>query len=181
MTKIVPTVTVAVTPIGPGKSLTPTELVGLAREVGIGIRSLEDILEPYKVSRSAYEKLKKNETFNKLVDAARIEWHSAPNTMIRTQLEALAAAEQALPHLYARAISGKDPLNHAVEAVKWMTDVAGLRKTPTQGQQNERFQITINLGADTTIEFDGSRVPVDGTNQPVPIALPFVDDKEERV
>jgi hypothetical protein len=181
MTQIVPSVTVPVTTPVPGTQLTPADVARLAREVGLAMRDLEDILVRFNITAETYEKLKTHEWFNKLVDEYRIEWQSTTNTMTRTQLEALHTAEQAIPHLYARAISGKEPLNHATDTIRLLTDIAGLKKTPAQGTQNERFQITINLGADTKIEFDGSRLPIDGTGAPAPLAIPLVDDKEERV
>jgi len=179
MTQIVPTVAVTVPVIDPSLQLTPAIVAGLAHELGMGLRDEADVLATYKIAPAIYEKLKTFEWFNKLVDAATIEWHSATNVTIRTQIEANYAAEQGLPHVYARAVSGKDPLNHVVEAFKWMTDVAGLKKTPNQGQQGERFQINIQLGADTKIEFDGSKAPIDGSG--TLLALPFIEDKEDRV
>ena len=178
MTQIVPSVTVPVTPV-PSLSLTPSDYARLAREVGMGMRDLDNVLASFNIDPATYEKLKAHEWYNKLVDEYRIEWESTTNTTARTQLKSLYAAEAALEHVYARCISGKEPLNHVVEGVKWFTDVAGLKKNPGQGAQNERFQITINLGADTKIEFDGSRAPIEGTASP--LALPFIDDKEERV
>jgi hypothetical protein len=181
MTQIVPTVPVTVPVTVPGLPFTTADYARLAREVGIAMRDLDEILASFNISPAAYEKIKANEWYSKLVDEYRIEWNSTTNTTMRTQLKSLYAAEEALAHVYARCVNGKEPLNHVVEGVKWMTDVAGLKKTPNQGSQNDRFQITINLGADTKIEFDGSRAPIDGAGTSAPLALPLIDDKEERV
>ena len=182
MTQIVPSVpvTVPVTPV-PGTTFTPADIARLAREVGIGMREIEEILTSFNIDAATYEKIKTNEWFNKLVDEYRIEWHATTNTLTRTQLKSLYAAEEAISHVYSRAVSGKEPLNHVVEAVKWMTDIAGAKKTPGQGQQNERFNIVINLGADMKIEFDGSKAPIDGSGALATLAMPVIDDKEERV
>jgi hypothetical protein len=82
-----------------------------------------------------------------------------------------------MPHIYARMLSTGEQLNHVVEAGKWLSDIGGLKKDPNKGQPGERFQITINLGADTKIEFDGSKLPLGG--EP---SIPLLElDKEERV
>jgi hypothetical protein len=178
MTPIVPSVTVPVTLPDTGVVLTPFIVSGLAREIAMNIREPEEILETFKISPEAYEKLKANEFFTKLVDAARIEWQSATNTIARTQIEAAALVEQAMPDIFLRMKNKNEPLNHVVDAGKWLSDIGGLKKDPTKGQPGERFQITINLGADTKLEFDGSRLPIVG---PALASLPAPDDKEERV
>lgn len=180
MTQIMPPVTVAVTPIEVSTPLTPHIVTGLAREVAIGLRETEEILATYKVSTAAYETLKKTDLFQKLVDAARIEWNSALNTVNRTQLEAAALVESILPKIFARMNDSKEALNHVVEAGKWLSDVGGLKKVPGHGDPGERFTIEINLGADTKLTFDQSRAPLAG--DPVTLALPEPRiDPEERV
>jgi hypothetical protein len=138
----------------PETPLTPYIVTGLARETALGLREEADILATFKVSTDTYEKLKQDELFQKLVDAARIEWQSALNTVARTQLEAAAAVEAAMPHIYARMIDPKEPLNHAVEAGKWLADMAGLKKVQGSSEPGERFKIEINLGADTRLSFE---------------------------
>lgn len=180
MAQIVPTVTVAVTPIAPRGPLTPALLAALAREIAWAVRDEAEIVAAFKVDPAAYETLKKNEVFQKLVDAARIDWQGSGNTSLRNQIEAAATFEAAMPFIYARMISGREPLNHVTDAAKLLADVAGIKKTPNVGQTSERFQITINLGADTKLEFDMAKSPVDGA--PVlELAGPPVDDKEDRV
>ena len=174
MVEVVPPVTVAVTVPEASATLTPQLIVALAREVGREMIDLDRILATLKVSAADYEKLKANEVFRKLVDAARTEWHSSDNTGARNQIEAAFTFEQAQPYIYARMISGKEPLNHVVEAAKLLADVAGIKKPPTAGAPTERFQITINLGADTQLTYDLSK------GDPT-LALPAPDEKEERV
>jgi hypothetical protein len=86
--------------------------------------------------------------------------------------------EQALPHLYARAINGKEPLNHAVDFLKLLTDLGGLKKDASKGQATEKFQIVINLGADTQFNYEGTKT-VDAA--PELTMIPVVDDAEDRV
>lgn len=180
MTQIVPTVPVTVPVTAPEPDLTPALVGGLARELAIGLRELEDILVAYNLSRTTYDKLQGNEFFTKAVDLARIEWNSAGNTIVRTQLEVAAAFELGFPKAYAIALDPKTPFNHSVDFFKLMADVGGIKKQPNQGQAGERFQITINLGADTTLEFEGSRTPLNG--DPALAALPIPQlEPEERV
>lgn len=179
MTQIVPSVPVTLPVIPEAPQLTIQKVAGLAREIAMGIRELPDILETYKISTTAYEKLKNLEVFTKLIDIATIEWHAATNTPGRTQIEAAAALEQALPIAYARAISGNEPMNHVNEFLKLLADIGGVRKDPHKGTPGERFQININLGADTTISLDASKIPLSG--EPTLEALPAPDEKEERV
>ena len=180
MTQIVPSVTVPVTIPEPEATLTPALVAGLAREIAIGLRDMGDILASFKITPATYEKLKTNEFFTKAVDTYRIEWHSAPNTANRMQLECAATAEQGLPHAYARAISGNEPFNHVVDFFKWCSDVGGLKKDPSRGQPGERFQITINLGTDTKIEYDGSRAPITGDPVLEALPMPTFDEREDR-
>jgi len=185
MTPIVPTVTAAVNLPDMGVPLTPSIVYGLAREAAIDLRDIEEVLETYKVPAATYEKLKVTEFFGKLVDAARIEWQSALNTVPRTQLEAAAIVEQAMPKIYARMVDPKEPLNHVVEAGKWLSDVAGLKKGTTNAEPQEKFTIRIDLSADTkeqtTLTFEKSYALTNG--DPVLGALPVLeaDDKAERV
>lgn len=179
MIQVIPTLPPAVTT--PETELTPALVGGLAREVAINLRDLDDILATYKVSKATYEKIRTNDWFVKAVDMASIEWNSAANTIVRTQLEVAAAYEKGFPAAYARALDSKTAFHDTVDFFKHMADVAGVKKDATQGQAGERFQITINLGADTQLEFEGSRIPLSG--DPALPALPVLapDDSEERV
>lgn len=175
MTQIVPPVTEPVT-VNPEKTLTVAELAGFAREIAIGLRPEAVVLRQYSLTTSDYEKLKAHPLFTKLLEVARMEWQGAHNTVTRTQIEAALAAEEALPYIYARVVSGKEPLNHTVEAVKWMTDIAGLKKDNARGSGGEQFKIVINFGGTAGVNYEGNKL-VDVT--PEPAALPAPD--EERV
>jgi hypothetical protein len=178
MTQIVPSVTVQVTTSDPPVTLTPVLMAALARELAIGLREPADIVASWGITPEVYEKLKANELFSKTVESARVEWHSAGNTNTRLALEAAFTMEQALPHLYARAINGKEPLNHAVDFLKLLTDLGGLKKDASKGQATEKFQIVINLGADTQFNYEGTKT-VDAA--PELTMIPVVDDAEDRV
>ncbi len=180
MNELIPSVTVPVISTPEAPQLTIVKLAGLAREIVMDIRHLPDILETYKISAEAYEEIKTREIFIKLVDSARIEWNSATNTQLRTQIHAAATLEEILPLVHGRAQNGQEPLNHVTDFLKLLADIGGVRKDPNRGAPGERFQININLGADTTISLDGSKLPISG--DPILEALPLPEiDKEERV
>ena len=181
MTQIVPPVPIPITAAVTSTPLTAAVLSSLAREIAIGLRDLDDILAAHKISPADYESLKNNDFFTKVIDTARIEWNSAINTANRVQLEAAFTSEQLLAPIYARAVSGAEPLNHVVDFLKWLAEVGGLKKDPAKGQAGERFQITINLGADTKITYDGSKAPLSGDAALAALPLPAFDDKEDRV
>jgi len=145
------------------------------------MRDLDDILATYKISTATYEKLKTKDWFQKAVDTAKIEWNSADNALFRTQIEAIYTLEKAMPFGYARAVDPKEPLNHVVDFLKLCADIGGVKKQPGQGQTSERFQITINLGADTKLEFEGSRSPISANPALAALPVPELDDREERV
>jgi hypothetical protein len=179
MAQIVPVVTAPVITLEDAPPLTLAKLAGLAREIAMEIREVPDILQTYKISAATYEKLKDHEVFTRLIDSARVEWHAAINTPGRTQIEAAAALEQAIPVAYARAISGNEAMNHVTDFLKLLADIGGVRKDPSKGTPGERFQININLGSDT-ISLEGSKMPISG--EPTLTALPMPEiDKEERV
>lgn len=181
MAQIVPTVVTATVTSDPRSPMTPALAAAIARELAWAIRDEAEIIAAFKIAPADYEKLKNNEVFQKLVDAARIDWQGSGNAALRNQVEAAATFEQAMPFIYARMISGREPLNHVNDAAKLLADVAGIKKTPNVGQTSERFQITINLGADTKLEFDMAKSPIDGGTVLEALAGPPVDDKEDRV
>lgn len=181
MKPIVPSLPATVTPAIATEVPRGATLASLAKELAIGMRDPAEIIAAHNITPAAYEKLKNNEYFTKIVDSARVEWQSAGNTANRLQLEAAFTAEQILPAVYARAINGSEPLNHVVDVLKWLGDVGGLKKDPSRGQTGERFQITINLGADTQITYDGSKAPLAPDAALSALAGPVVDDKEDRV
>ncbi len=180
MAQIVPSVTVPVTLPSVSEPLTPTTFVGLAREIGIGLRDVTDILATYKLSAADYQKLKADDLFTQLVDAARIEWNSAKNVAARVQIEAAYTAEKVMPAIYARLIDTKEPLNHVVAGAQWLTKLAGLEKIPGSADTGERFNITINFDGGKKLVFDQSLTPTSGGT--VLEALPSPsEEKEERV
>lgn len=153
------------------------DLAAFAQELAMGLRSLEDILSSHNISPETYEILKEHPTFQRLLDGMRKEWLSINNTADRVAIEAAFTFEQAIPHLYARMINAKEPLNHATEVAKVLAKAGGIGESKREGVIGEKFNITINLGADTQLKFQPNVAPT----RPSPIldlsAEPELDEE----
>lgn len=125
----------------------------------MGIRNLPDILISHELTLPDYETIKLNPFFMRLLDASMMEWQSVRNTAERTAIEAAALFEQAMPIIYARMTNNKEQLNHVVEAAKLMAKAGGIGEGNSKNTQGEKFSITINLGADTKLEFNPNKTP----------------------
>ena len=119
----------------------------------MGLKGVEDILTSLGLSQLDYDKLNKDSRFIELLEVFRSDWANSLNTASRNQVETAIAFEQGLPHLFARIIDRNEPLNHVTEAMKLLADVAGLKKQPQIGGQQEKFKIIINLGEDHKMEY----------------------------
>ena len=126
-----------------------TKLAKFAREIAMNIRNFDELLTDYEITREDYEEVEKIEFFRRIRDQFVIEWNSSASSEQRTRLIALHYAEQALPVIGQRAADRNEALPAAVDAAKFLTRTAGL--TDAAGgsiPSQERFVITINLGAD---------------------------------
>jgi hypothetical protein len=119
----------------------------------MGLKGVEDILTSLGLSQLDYDKLNKDSRFIELLEVFRSDWANSLNTASRNQVETAIAFEQGLPYLFARIIDRSEPLNHVTEAMKLLADVAGLKKQPQIGGQQEKFKIIINLGEDHKMEY----------------------------
>jgi hypothetical protein len=135
-------------------------LAALAHEVAMDIEGLPAILDTYKLTQTEYDALLANETFTRILDAARVEWEAASNTLGRVKIKSAAMFEQVMPHLYARMVDRKENLNHVTETAKLVAKAAGIGEDAGRnGAPGEKFQIIINLGADT-MNIEQSKAPI---------------------
>jgi len=162
MTETVPAVTFPVTPLALPR-LSNYQLAELAREVAMGLRPLPLIVDNYGLTEPDYEILKENHFYKRLLEATVLEWASIRNTTERSALEAAALFEQAMPHIFSRMIDGKEQLNHVVAAAQLMAKAGGIGESKRDTLPGEKFSITINLGADTKLQFGGEKAPRDVT------------------
>ena len=170
MTEIVPPVTVPVSVPELAPPDSPYRLADLARELAMGLDTEETILSRHGLTPSTYETINKNEFFSKMLAAAKAEWHSIGNTTERASIEAAYCFEQAMPKLYARMIDNDVPLNQAVECAKMFAKAAGIGEGRRDTSAADKFTITINLGEDSKLSLEQSRVAI------APPADPMVVD-----
>lgn len=142
-------------------NLSQTGLAKLAREVAMQIRELPDVLTSFGLTSTQYEQIKVIPFYRRTLELLTVEWNSALSGPERARLISAAILEEALPVLGARMCSTSENLNAAVETGKLFAKISGVGESkPVQGA-NERFVITINLGADQELRFEKDVTPVD--------------------
>lgn len=146
-------------PLTKPTSYDPSTLVKLAKEIAQDIRPLDDVLASYKLSSNQWETIQRLPTFQRYLTAELADWNSASNTQERVKLKAATVIEEALPRIDAE-IHGAGALNHKIEALKVLKDLAGMGKDASIATSGEKFSITINLGEDRKLEFTKSLPPV---------------------
>jgi hypothetical protein len=129
--------------------------VRLAREIAIDHHDIETILKTHQIDDETWLDIRANPQFRKLLEQQIAEWQSATNTHERTALKAAALVEEWLPEANARLHDRSETLNGKVELGKLLARVAGMGLTTAgvEGGSGEKFSITINLGADSKLEF----------------------------
>lgn len=145
------------------------DLSRLAREIAMDIRELPAILATFKISVEQYAAIREHPYFKRILDAAIIDWNSALSTHGRIKIEAAAALEDALPVVAARMTNKEESLAMVTEAGKLMAKLAGIGENAREQQSSEKFNITINLGADT-VRYEKNVAPSGGAGA-VPTVL----------
>jgi len=125
-------------------------LAKLAREIAMNIRPVPVVLQDFGLTETAFYEITKNPFFQRARDQFALEWNSMLTTNERVKLISAYALEQALPRLTKR-MMGDEPLAAAADVAKLFSRNAGLGEAKAEGKSNERFQITINLGADKEV------------------------------
>jgi hypothetical protein len=140
---------------------TEVTLLKLAREVAMDLHPLEDILKRHKVSKADFTRISKLTRFQALLTDAVTTWHGALNTHERTKLKAAALVEEWLPELNTRMHDPQESLNAKIEGGKLAARIAemGLSKAGIEGGIGEKVSITINMGADSKLEFKKEAPP----------------------
>jgi len=130
--------------------------VKLAREIAIDHYELETILEHHQITTEAWTRIKDNPRFQALLESEIASWNEAGNTHERTKLKAAALVEEFLPEGNRLLHAPDQALPAKVELLKTLTRIAGMGLTGVgvDGAPSERFSITINLGADSKLQFE---------------------------
>jgi hypothetical protein len=127
----------------------------LAREIAADLHKLDAILKNSSISQEEFEEISKDPRFVTLLKSEIEAWNSAGNTHERTKLKAGMLMEEWLLEANARLHDAKEPLNSKTEVAKLLARLAGMgsEKADLLGGGGERFSITINLGADSKLQF----------------------------
>lgn len=128
--------------------------VKLAREIAMGIHSLDDILANNGVDTPGWDKIKVNARFIQLLESEVAAWNSAINANERVKIKTAVLIEEFLPKLNTRLHDPKESLDHVVKAATLAARLAGMGATGIgmQGDGGERFSVTINLGPDAKFQ-----------------------------
>jgi hypothetical protein len=128
----------------------------LAREIAADLYDIETILKNNNINSDQWSVISADPRFSTLLQAEVEAWNAASNTHERTKLKAGMLMEEWLLEANARLHDGKETLAAKTEVAKLLARLAGMgveRGDPTGGMGGERFQITINLGADHKLSF----------------------------
>lgn len=143
-----------------------TKYLRVAREVAIDLYDIETILKSNEINETQWERMRRDPQFLQLLEAEKLAWNAAANTLERTKLKAGALIEEFLPEANARIHDKNETLTAKTELVKTLTRIAGmgLDRASIEGGGGERFQVTINLGADHKLQFQHQVTPkvIDG-------------------
>jgi hypothetical protein len=137
-----------------------TLLLRVAREIAINLHDIETILSNNQISPEAWERIKSDPRFQRLLDGEVQAWHAAGNTTERTKLKAGALIEEFLPEANARLHDRGESLAAKTELMKTLARVAGMgERAAIEGASGGGFTVTINLGADHKLEFQKAALP----------------------
>lgn len=134
----------------------------LAREVAANIYPVEKILAALKISDEEFERIKAQPRFQKLLEQMVLEWESVTNTMERTKVKAGAMVEDWLPEAHTMMHDRTQGLAARTELAKLVTRLAGIGEKDISANGVERVSVTINLGADTKLNFQHDKM-IDAT------------------
>ncbi len=127
----------------------------LAREIAIDQQELDVIIDRAGIDPRKFQQISKLPTFQKYLQEELTNWHAATNTTERVKLKASAMIEEWLPEAFAQMHNDQAPLLHKTEVAKLISRLGGMDKGPVgMDSVGERFQVTINLGSDSKLNFD---------------------------
>lgn len=131
------------------KHLDDRKLAELAYELARDLKDAKDIYRVYGITEDQFkEHVEPKPFFQRVLEAAVIEWAATGSTKTRIKFQAALALEQGIIPLTARMMDDEEDLGKAVETAKLLAKIAGLDTPQGEGGPGEKFTITINLGAD---------------------------------
>jgi hypothetical protein len=125
------------------------DMARLAREMAMCIRPALTILKDFGITEEDYYELSKNEFFKRAKEQFTLEWNSTLSTADRVKVTSAAGAEQGLLVVSRRMLDPNEPFTSVLEGFKQLCRNAGIGDPKNEQRVQDRFVITINLGADT--------------------------------
>lgn len=157
--------------------LNANQIVALAREMAMRIKSVDRILDALGMSEERFQQeIEPLSFYQQAYKTFVTEWESATSTNKRLAIKAAAAIEEFLPDVARRMGDDKEALSGVVATAQWLSKLAGAGEEKTSPGQGEKFKIIINLGNDK-LEINETKhvaaVVVEGEDGPsAPPALP---------
>ena len=135
--------------------------VKLAREVAIGLNSIETILKHHQITQTDWDYIREHPRFLQYLEQEQATWESALNTQERVKIKSASMIEQWLPDAFDKMIDKNEPLSGRLETAKLVSRLAGMGVTGfgVSGETSEKFSVTINLGADNAIKIEKETTP----------------------
>lgn len=123
------------------------QLVLLAREMVMRIKSPADVLAAFSLSQAQFDThIMLNRFYKRAFETLLLEWEAAGSTNKRIAFKTAVALEDSLPTLNARMNNAKETLPAVVETAKLFAKLSGAGEEKRDTAPGEKFTITINLG-----------------------------------
>lgn len=131
------------------------KLVKLARQIAMGLKPVPDILFDNGLTLREFDEIQRLPLYGRVLVSELKGWEAATNTHGRLKLKAAAMIEEYLPEMYARLNDANEPLMAKIKALEAAMKLAGImeRADGAVVSPGDRVQVTINLGADTRVEY----------------------------
>jgi hypothetical protein len=139
-------------------------IAALVRDLAVNMYDLDYILKKHSLTQEEYDALCHNTFFQRAMEVASLEWHSAMSTNKRLAMQAAIGLEDAMPKMAARMLKDNEPVQNIIELAKIFTKIAGVGDEKVTAPPTEKFHITIDLGGDI-VRFEKNR-PVEVQPQP---------------
>lgn len=136
------------------KATLEQKLVALAREIAFDLKPLSQILKELSITGEQYNTIAASPLFKHILSQEIANWGSALNSQERVKLKTQHMIELSLEEFFARLHDPKEPLSAKVELAKLIAKLGGMDQTKQEATTGERFQVTINLGADQKLVID---------------------------
>lgn len=118
----------------------------LARELAMDVTDYQTVLTKLGISDEQWQELQTDHRFQTMLKEMVQAWGSAANTPERVKFKSAGMLEEALEEIYDRIHDHREPLSAKTELLKLVSRLAGIGNERVEGQVNEKFVLSINIG-----------------------------------